>query len=390
MIVVANLRLSGFFRVITQWIARHVKRPIVLLVAVILASGILSAFLVNDTICLVMTPLVLELVTKLKRNPIPYLLATATASNIGSVATVTGNPQNIVIGSLSHISYGDFALELMPIAFVGLMACAVLIALSYRTEFFTHDHFETISVSTRYHGPLLAKSIVVLAIIVVLFIIGQPVAKVAIVGGAFLLLTRRVKPEKVYIVFQYEGYEYGILGCAVGAAFAVLITEELFASGCQLVVSMTSAGQILPVQAPPYFVVIDRALRDEGTSYHYLPPSNYSLADPKLARCAQDVLAAAGIPFHVGATWTTDAPFRETQEAIDAALHTGILAVEMEAAALYAFAKARRRQVLCLAHVTNQMGRVEGDFEKGVADGAEASLRVISLTASRWRTGAPS
>jgi uridine phosphorylase len=191
-------------------------------------------------------------------------------------------------------------------------------------------------------------------------------------------------------VFQYEGYEYGILGCAVGAAFAVLITEELFASGCQLVVSMTSAGQILPVQAPPYFVVIDRALRDEGTSYHYLPPSNYSLADPKLARCAQDVLAAAGIPFHVGATWTTDAPFRETQEAIDAALHTGILAVEMEAAALYAFAKARRRQVLCLAHVTNQMGRVEGDFEKGVADGAEASLRVISLTASRWRTGAPS
>jgi len=87
----------------------------------------------------------------------------------------------------------------------------------------------------------------------------------------------------------------------------------------------------------------------------------------------------------VGATWTTDAPFRETQEAINAALQAGILAVEMEAAALYAFAKARGRSVLCFAHVTNQMGRIEGDFEKGVADGAEESLRAISLAAGRWR-----
>jgi Na+/H+ antiporter NhaD/arsenite permease-like protein len=231
MIVVANLRLSGFFRVITQWIARHVKRPIVLLGAIILASGILSAFLVNDTICLVMTPLVLELVTKLKRNPIPYLLATATASNIGSVATITGNPQNIVIGSLSHISYGDFSLELMPIAFVGLMACAVLIALSYRTEFFTHDHFETISVSTRYHGPLLAKSVVVLAIIVVLFIIGQPVAKVAIVGGAFLLLTRRVKPEKVYIEIDWPLLVMFVgLFVVVGGIEKIAITPDISAA----------------------------------------------------------------------------------------------------------------------------------------------------------------
>jgi uridine phosphorylase len=86
----------------------------------------------------------------------------------------------------------------------------------------------------------------------------------------------------------------------------------------------------------------------------------------------------------VGATWTTDAPFRETQEAIDAATQAGILAVEMEAAALYAFAQARGRPVLCIAHVTNQMGRIEGDFEKGLADGAEESLRVISLIAEKW------
>ena len=91
------------------------------------------------------------------------------------------------------------------------------------------------------------------------------------------------------------------------------------------------------------------------------------------------------MPVSVGASWTTDAPFRETEEAIAAASRAGILAVEMEAAALYAFAKARRRSVLCFAHVTNQMGRVEGDFEKGSADGAQESLRVISLTAARWR-----
>ena len=180
------------------------------------------------------------------------------------------------------------------------------------------------------------------------------------------------------------------MGCAVGAAFAVLIAEELFASGCQFLISMTSAGQIIPVQAPPYFIVIDRALRDEGTSYHYLPPSDYSEADVQLAQLAQEALTAAGISVQVGATWTTDAPFRETQQAIDAALQAGILAVEMEGAALYAFAKARGRPVLCLAHVTNQMGRIEGDFEKGVADGSEESLMVISLAAGRWRAERPS
>jgi len=186
-------------------------------------------------------------------------------------------------------------------------------------------------------------------------------------------------------VFRYEGHEYGIVSCAVGAPFAVLVAEELFASGCQFLLSMTSAGQILPIRTPPYFIVIDRALRDEGTSYHYLPPSDYSEADAQLTELAREAFAAGGFSVQVGSTWTTDAPFRETQEAIDTALQAGILAVEMEAAALYAFAKARGRPVLCFAHVTNQMGRIEGDFEKGTADGAEDSLEVISLIAGRWR-----
>ncbi len=184
--------------------------------------------------------------------------------------------------------------------------------------------------------------------------------------------------------FEHDGLNYGIIGCAVGASFAVLLAEELFASGCKLLLSMTSAGQILPVQRPPYFIVIDRALRDEGTSYHYLPPSEYSLADRGLVRLAREALAAAGLAVQVGATWTTDAPFRETAEAVAAAMDAGILAVEMEAAALYAFAAAQSKPLLCFAHVTNQMGRIEGDFEKGAANGAEESLKFISLVAGRW------
>jgi Na+/H+ antiporter NhaD/arsenite permease-like protein len=199
MIVVANLRVSGFFRLVTDWIATHVRRPFALLVAVVLASGTLSAFLVNDTICLVMTPLVLELVTAVRRNPIPYLLAVATASNIGSVATITGNPQNIIIASLSQIPYGVFAGRMAPIAAIGLLITVFLIALVHRGEFFTSERLGKVAMPTHHHGPLVVKTVIVMSAMIVLFFLGQPVAKVAIVGGAFLLFTRRVRPQKIYI-----------------------------------------------------------------------------------------------------------------------------------------------------------------------------------------------
>jgi uridine phosphorylase len=185
--------------------------------------------------------------------------------------------------------------------------------------------------------------------------------------------------------FDDNDIEFGIVGHAVGSAFAVLVAEQLFASGCRLLISMTSAGQIVPIRPPPYFIAIDRALRDEGTSYHYLPAADYSPADEGLVKLARNSLDAAGIVVQIGATWTTDAPFRETAEAIEAAREQGILAVEMEAAALYAFAAVREVPVLCFAHVTNQMGQIAGDFEKGVAEGAQESLRVVAEVAHRWR-----
>jgi uridine phosphorylase len=177
--------------------------------------------------------------------------------------------------------------------------------------------------------------------------------------------------------FTLAGKAASIVGCAVGAPFAVLIAEELFASGCHLLVSLTSAGQISDSAPTPYFVIIDRALRDEGTSYHYAEPAEYAEADPRLVAAAADALGKMRQRFFIGATWTTDAPFRETADAIETARAKGALAVEMEAAALYAFARKTAAQVLCLAHVTNAMGRTEGDFEKGEADGTVDALEVL-------------
>src|SRR5215471_13188476 len=135
MIVIANLRLSGFFTLVSAWVVEHARRLLLLLAGIVGVSGLFSAFFVNDTMCLVMTPLVLDITRRLQRNPIPYLLAVAMASNIGSVATITGNPQNMMIGSFSQITYRQFAAALAPVGAVGLILTVVVIAVVYRREF---------------------------------------------------------------------------------------------------------------------------------------------------------------------------------------------------------------------------------------------------------------
>jgi uridine phosphorylase len=188
---------------------------------------------------------------------------------------------------------------------------------------------------------------------------------------------------ELYRVIEAE-LELGLIGCAVGAPFAVLVAEQLFASGCKFLISMTSAGRLVDLRPPPYFIMIDKALRAEGTSYHYLPPSEFSVADRQLLELMQDAFSELRVAVERGATWTTDAPFRETAEAIGAMKSKGLLAVEMEAAALYAFSQARKKPTLCFAHVTNQMATLEGDFEKGEADGTVDALAVIVAAAHAW------
>ena len=185
--------------------------------------------------------------------------------------------------------------------------------------------------------------------------------------------------------FVNEEMEFGIIGGAVGASFAVLVAEELFASGCRLVISLTSSGQILPIEKPPYFILIEMALRDEGTSYHYLPPNKYSRINNELLELLNSAFKRTSLVIRRGATWTTDAPFRETAKAIEYCRSEGILSVEMEAAALYAFAEAKGKHVICIAHVTNMMGNLENDFEKGDAEGSMEALKLITLIAKSWK-----
>jgi Na+/H+ antiporter NhaD/arsenite permease-like protein len=231
MIVVASLRLSGFFAIATTWVAEHAQRPILLLCAVTATSGLFSAFLVNDAICLVLAPLVLELTLRMGRNPVPYLLAVAMGSNVGSTATITGNPQNIMIGGFSHIPYPTFALALGPIALVGLVVTVGLVAALYRQEFFGGDgRITTAKVNIRVNRVLVARAVAATAVLVAAFFVGQPPAKAAIIIGGLLLLTRRVKSRRIYdeidwsLLLMFAG-----LFIIVAGAQRALLTPDLIA-----------------------------------------------------------------------------------------------------------------------------------------------------------------
>lgn len=197
MIVVANLRLSGLFPLASAFVVRRISSPTILLYAVVFMSGSLSALLINDTVCIAFTPLILAITLRLGLNPVPYLLALCMASNIGSVATITGNPQNIMIGSFSGISYARFAAKLLPVAVTGLVLCCVMIRIAYRGSFRV-DRIVSAPLLYRVHRPLLIKSSVVSVIMLILFLAGVPMTSVAIGGASYLLITRRLNPEKVY------------------------------------------------------------------------------------------------------------------------------------------------------------------------------------------------
>ncbi len=190
--------------------------------------------------------------------------------------------------------------------------------------------------------------------------------------------------NKHWACYHTKMYEFvsgetrvGIIGNAVGASFAVLLAEQMFVSGCRLLLSITSAGIINPPEEGVRFVLIKHALRDEGTSYHYLPPGEEAAIQPSLLDQLHPLAETLGSGVAIADSWTTDAPFRETILAIEYAKNQGITAVEMEASALYAFAKVRNKRVICFAHLTNNMAREGGDFEKGIENGSIDSLELI-------------
>lgn len=180
--------------------------------------------------------------------------------------------------------------------------------------------------------------------------------------------------------YTLNGTEIGLIPCVVGASYAVLVAEQLFASGCELLISVTSAGNIAENSTSKRFALITEAIRDEGTSYHYLPADQPAVLSGSLLQRIRTKSKDADIPFFEARSWTTDAPYRETQSAIDAMEKEKVVCVEMEASALYAFAEKMQKEVICFAHLTNNMAQSEGDFEKGKEFGSLETIELISKT----------
>lgn len=220
MVVIGFLRLSGFFQKMAASALRRIRTPLGLLAVTITLSGVLSAFLINDIVCLTLTPLVLHLARRLRFDPIPHLIGLATAANIGSTGTITGNPQNIFIGSHSGIAYLRFAERLLPVAALGLVLNFLVVAFIYRRRLVSQGEREGLDwekakgvsemvpttaldqkqeepVDSKGHRWLQRKSVVVTLAAVVLFFTGLPLELVAL-GAAAVLLLGRTKPEKVY------------------------------------------------------------------------------------------------------------------------------------------------------------------------------------------------
>lgn len=223
MIVAAYLRLSGFFSLVTLWTIRRAQTPRALLAAIVGAAGVLSALFVNDVVCLVLAPLVVSITRRLELPPVPYLIGLATAANVGSVATLTGNPQNMLVGSFSNLTYRGFLLREAPVAVLGLVCVYLTVALAYRRVLPRAFATTTPDARPAVHYPLMAKTLAAVGVMLVAFLAGVPIALVAIAGAAYTLLTRRVKPEKVY-----REVNWGLLVLFVGL---FVLTGALEGSG---------------------------------------------------------------------------------------------------------------------------------------------------------------
>lgn len=221
MVLIASLRLARFFRTIARLVVTHVTHPAWLLVAIIFTSGILSALFVNDTICLVFTPILIEIAVTRRENPVPYLIALMTSSNIGSVATITGNPQNMLIASLSRMSYLEFSAALLPVALIGLALNAAILVFIFRHDLRPHGPVPPGRGPRPIHRAMMAKTIVVAAGVMGGFLAGWDPALVAAGGAAALLVSRSVKPEKFY-----RGVDWDLLMLFVGLFVVVAGVER--------------------------------------------------------------------------------------------------------------------------------------------------------------------
>lgn len=242
MVVNANLSYSGFFQLALVSLIRLTSSPFGLLMVLTLGSGILSAFFLNDTLALVFTPLTLSLTQALNLNPIPYLLAIASATNLGSVATLSGNPQNILIGSFSQIGYLEFAQALTPIALVGLIGQIGLLWLLYPDVRSTQAITELPKLRYRIFKPLFSKTIAIALGLLIAFALGFPLGESALTAAALLLITRRVKPERIL-----KQVDWNLLVLFSGLFILTQATQRLNLLGIFVPLTHTAVGLVLVV-----------------------------------------------------------------------------------------------------------------------------------------------
>ncbi|MBV8360428.1 MAG: anion transporter [Deltaproteobacteria bacterium] len=205
MIVVANLRLSGAFTLAARVVLARARSGFGLLALTVAGAGLLAAFFINDVVCLALAPILIEAARMLEARPEPLLLALATASNIGSTATITGNPQNMIVAGYAHLTYGTFALRLAPVAVAGLIVDYAIIAYIYRDQLGPVRRMPATGTLRRLHTsrPLIWKSAAIALGALFGFVSGYPTDIVALAAGALGLFTRRVKPERVYRLIDW-------------------------------------------------------------------------------------------------------------------------------------------------------------------------------------------
>jgi Na+/H+ antiporter NhaD/arsenite permease-like protein len=250
MILNVNLRRAGFFGVVGNWVIHNAHSSRQLLALIIVASGLLSAVFLNDTIVLVFTPLVLDICVTVNRRPIPYLVALVTAANIGSTATITGNPQNMIIGVASGIPFAQFTAYLGPVALVGLALIWLVIVVVYRQEFSAAHLAKEATVRVITEPPLLRKSLLATGIMVVGLVAGMAIPLAALVAAAVLLISRRIEPEGVFREVDWSLLVFFAgLFIATGALETLGVSAQLFAVMQPIaergIVALTATGVVL-------------------------------------------------------------------------------------------------------------------------------------------------
>jgi Na+/H+ antiporter NhaD/arsenite permease-like protein len=303
MVLVGHLRLAGFFRWAGAGVARRARTPRQLLAGLVVLAGVLSALFVNDTVCLALTPLVLEVTAVLGVRATPYLIALATASNIGSVATLTGNPQNMLVGVASGIEYAHFFRALAPVAAVGLLLDFVVVAIVYRRDM-AAAFTSAARPRARLHGFLTLKALAAAAAMLAFFFAGANVSMVALTAGAALLLTRRVKPEKVFLEINWNLLTlfaglFVVVGAArsaglADAAFAWLGMADLRSPAALATASTVLSNLVSNVPAVMLFTPLVPDLPDAGRAWLVLAMSSTLAGNLTLVGSIANLIVAEG------------------------------------------------------------------------------------------------